>query len=48
MSVKLIFPIPGLQMAIMEKVRGQISDEVNVDNAELSAENQYLKVRGKP
>ena len=47
MSLKLIFPIPGLQMGIMEKVRGQISYEDNNDNAELSAENQNLKVRGK-
>ena len=46
-SVKLILPIPGLQMALMEKVRRSISNEVREDNTELSAENQDLKVREK-
>ena len=48
MSVKLILPIPGLQMSIKDEVGSEISDDVNEDNAKLSAENKNLMVRGKP
>ena len=52
MSVIIILPKPGLQMAILKEVRGQMMEiiskqdvKVNERIAKLSAENLNLKVR---
>ena len=52
MSVIIILPKPGLQMAILKEVQGQLmeiiskqEEKVNERIAELSTENLNLKVR---